>query len=138
VLPGEEMCETLKLISGQNMQALLNDFAIRSFRDVGDYDYVSARMAYRAKLIPQFLWSGLQAIEKYLKCILLFNRIPAKNVRHDLAAGVDLIERRAPFELRLSETSRKLIRHLDTYGRFRYLETPFYVMGLVLFQISFE
>jgi len=117
-------------------KVLLNDFAIRSFRDVGDLDYLAARMAYRAKLVPQFLWSGLQAIEKYLKCILLLNRIPARNVRHDLATGLELIEHHAPFKLRLSETSQKLIKHLDTYGRFRYLETPFYVMGLEIVQLD--
>ncbi|MBU0482592.1 MAG: hypothetical protein KKG47_15985 [Proteobacteria bacterium] len=72
--------------------ALLNDFAIRSFRDVADSDYIAARMAYRAQLVQQFLWSGLQAMEKYLKCILLLNRIKAKNVRHDLAVALRLIE----------------------------------------------
>ena len=61
---------------------LINDFAIRSFRDIADYDYISARMAYRAKLLPQFLWLGLQAIEKYLKCILLLNRIKAKIIHN--------------------------------------------------------
>jgi hypothetical protein len=72
-------------------EILINDFATRSFRDVGDYDYISARMAYRARLYPQFLWSGLQTIEKYLKCILLLNRIPAKGVWHDLDAGLQLL-----------------------------------------------
>jgi len=42
--------------------AALNSFAIRSFRDVADFDYIAARMAYRARLIPQFHWSALQAI----------------------------------------------------------------------------
>jgi hypothetical protein len=36
-------------------EILLNDFAIRSFREVADYDYITARMAYRSKLVPQFL-----------------------------------------------------------------------------------
>lgn len=115
----------------------LNNFAFRSFRDVADYDYIAARMAYRAELVPQFLWSGLQAIEKYLKCILLVNRIKAKNVRHELASGLHLIEKHAPFELRLRESSLRLIEHLDTYGRFRYLETPFYVRGLELAQLDY-
>jgi len=115
-----------------NREILINDFAIRSFRDIADCDYIAARMAYRAQLIPQFLWSSLQAIEKYLKCILLLNRIKAKNLRHDLGAALSLIDKQAPFKLRLSESSHKLIDHLDTYGRFRYLETPFHVMGLEL------
>ena len=66
-------------------EILINNFAIRSFRDVADYDYISARMLYRAKLVPQFLWSSLQSIEKYLKCILLLNRIKANKVGHNLA-----------------------------------------------------
>jgi hypothetical protein len=112
-----------------DIQALVNDFAIRSFRDVADYDYLSARMSYRANLVPQFLWSGLQAIEKYLKCILLLNRIPATKVRHDLAVALRILRDQAPFELRLQESTRVLIEHFNTFGRFRYLETPFHVVG---------
>jgi hypothetical protein len=52
-------------MSWDSLQVRVNDFAIRSFRDTADCDYISARMAFRARLIPQFLWSGLQAIEKY-------------------------------------------------------------------------
>jgi hypothetical protein len=124
------------LIEEMDTEVLLNDFAIRSFRDLADYDYLCARMSYRAKLVPQFLWSGLQAIEKYLKCILLLNRIPATRIRHDLGAALALLEKRAPFELRLQEPSRKLIEHLDTYGRFRYLETPFHIFGLEIAQLD--
>ena len=115
---------------------LLNDFATRSFRDVADYDYIAARMAYRAHLGPQFLWCSLQAIEKYLKCILLLNRIPAKKLGHDLGRALELVENRAPFKLRLRTEAREFIKHLDTYGRFRYLETPFYIMGLQLMQLD--
>ena len=107
-------------------EIFLNDFAIRSFRNIGDDDYITARMTYRAKLAPQFLWSGLQAIEKYLKCILLLNRIPAKCVKHNLTAALKLTEG-APFELGLRARSREFIAHLDTYGRSRYLEYPFHL-----------
>ncbi len=112
-----------------NRDDLLNDFAIRSFRDIGDQDYIAARIAYRTKLFPQFLWSGLQAVEKYLKCILLLNRIKATNIKHDLSAALIQVEKSAPFKLRLSDISRKMIDHLDTFGRFRYFETPFRVYG---------
>ena len=54
--------------------AKINHFAIRCFRDTGDADYLAARMAMRARLAIPFLWSAEQAIEKYLKCILLLNR----------------------------------------------------------------
>lgn len=119
-----------------NKEILINDFAIRSFREIADYDYITARMAYRARLVPQFLWASLQAIEKYLKCVLLLNRIKAQGVRHELGKALDLVKRHASFELRLQQPSRELIEHLDTYGRFRYLETPFHIMGLEIMQLD--
>ncbi len=108
--------------------ALLNDFAIRSFRDTGDQDYIAARLSFRSRLIPQFLWQSLQALEKYLKCILVLNRIPAKR-GHDLGELVRAFERVNPFELRLSQPCRKFIDFLDTYGRHRYFESSWYVKG---------
>lgn len=44
-----------------------NHFAIRSFRDVADADYIAARLAYRAQLPVQFLWASQQTLEKSLK-----------------------------------------------------------------------
>lgn len=46
------------------LDRLLNDFATRCFRDVADGDYIAARLAWRAKLFPQFLSSAQQAPEK--------------------------------------------------------------------------
>jgi hypothetical protein len=113
--------------------AYLNDFATRSFRDTADQDYVVARSAYRAELDAQFLWSGLQAIEKYIKAILLYNRIPQPQKQgailgHHLDRGLKSLEE-LPFTIHLSETSHQIIEHLDTYGRFRYLDTPYHVSG---------
>ena len=117
----------------------LNDFATRSFRDVADQDYVMARTAYRARLYPQFHWSGLQAIEKYLKAILLYNRIPQPQGRqrlgHDLGRALELTTH-LPFELQLSDPSREIIEHLDTFGRFRYLETSYYLRDRELLKLD--
>jgi hypothetical protein len=115
---------------------LINDFAARSFRDIGDMDYIAARIAFRSKLAPQFLWSGLQCIEKYLKFILLVNRIPAKRVGHDLLKSINLIERHAPFKLCLTAKSHELIDHLNDYGQVRYLEVPFWLTGYPLLQLD--
>src|SRR6185437_346475 len=111
----------------------LNDFATRSFRDTADQDYIMARSAYRFELDAQFLWCGLQAIEKYIKAILLYNRIPQpmkpeEPLRHNLSRGLKLFEQ-LPFCIRLSDTSYEIIQHLDTYGRFRYLDTPYFIRG---------
>jgi HEPN domain-containing protein len=102
--------------------AAINDFAIRSFRNVADGDYIAARMACRAVLLPQFLWASQQAIEKYLKCILLLNRIPAKKVLHDLAAALREVNNSGKLTLDVTEPTRKFIERVDDMGRFRYLE----------------
>lgn len=117
------------------IEAHLNSFASRCFRDVADRDYISARMCYRAGLIAQFHWSALQAFEKYYKAILLYNRIVAKNVRHDLALARKLASS-APFEIELSDSSSKLLDHLDEYGQFRYLELSYFTHGPKLFELD--
>lgn len=115
--------------------ALLNDFATRSFREIADGDYIAARMSFRAMLMPQFLWQSLQAIEKYFKCILVLNRIKAPK-SHDLTELLKVFEKTKKFDLRLSPETHKFLTYLDTYGRFRYYETPYYTIGDELFQLD--
>lgn len=74
----------MKVVPVSDLDMHINSYASRCFRDVADADYVSARMCYRAGLFAQFQWAGLQACEKYLKAILLYNRIPSHNVGHSL------------------------------------------------------
>lgn len=103
-------------------EQLLNNFAIRSFRDIADGDYIAARLACRSALVVQYLWASQQAIEKYLKCILLLHRIPAKKMRHDLGAGLNAIKGSGKLALNLVRPTQDFIAYLDRYGRFRYLE----------------
>ena len=70
----------------------INDFTRRSFRDVADQDYIAARMSHRANLREPFLWSSLQAFEKYFKAILLFNGNSAKGIGHNLNDGLKKVE----------------------------------------------
>ncbi|CUB05958.1 HEPN domain-containing protein [Marinomonas fungiae] len=58
-----------------NKQLVLNTLAKDIFRKQADFDYISARVNFRLGLRQQFLWSAQQAIEKYLKAILLFKGI---------------------------------------------------------------
>ncbi len=117
------------------IDVLLNDFAIRSFRDIADQDYIAARMAYRAELFSQFHWSALQAIEKYLKGILLLNRVKATDIKHNLAKALEHAKK-LPFDIKLSPSSEKLIKHLDTFGSFRYMESSYYLNGPILVELD--
>lgn len=110
-------------------EELVNNCAVRSFRDVGDGDYIAARMACRSALVTQFLWSSQQAVEKYLKCILLLNRIPAKDVRHDLGKALTKIERSGKVTLDLTDGTKKFIEMLNEYGQYRYLEVSNVAFG---------
>lgn len=107
----------------------MNDFAVRCFSEIADGDYVAARMANRAALAVQYLWASQQAIEKYLKCILLLNRIAAKEVQHDLGAALSAIDTSGKLALDLTRPTQEFIKYLDTYGRFRYLEISHFASG---------
>ncbi|MCB1582339.1 MAG: HEPN domain-containing protein [Xanthomonadales bacterium] len=78
-----------------DIQIILNSFATDVFRRQADYDYIAARMNYRMRLRQQFLWSSQQALEKYLKAILLYNGKSAryyiqKDISHKKEYGHNL------------------------------------------------
>lgn len=95
-------------------QFALIDFATRSFRNTADQDYISARMSYRAGLIEPFLWSGLHAIEKYLKAILLFNEKKSKKCGHNIEKLLSRVKAIEGLDLRLPENVESFIRYLNT------------------------
>ena len=104
----------------------LNQFAIRSFRDIADADYIAARLAYRAQLPVQFLWASQQALEKYLKFILFLERVKVPKLGHDLAPALKAVED-AGVSLELTKGTQKFIKEIDRVGRFRYMEVSFVV-----------
>ncbi|MFN7939093.1 MAG: HEPN domain-containing protein [Bryobacteraceae bacterium] len=108
---------------------LLDDFAIRSFSDLADGDYIAARMACRAELMAQFLWSSQQAIEKYLKCILLLRRIPATKPTHDLGSCLSAIRNSQKLSLALTAGTEEFFEYLDRFAMCRYLEIPTAAFG---------
>jgi HEPN domain-containing protein len=117
------------------LDRFVNSFGTQSFRDQADRDYVSARLACRYELFPQFLWASHQAIEKYLKAILLYNRVKATKVHHNLALALSLTET-LPFEIKLSSRSREFIDLLAKVGEFRYIDVPFHVYGYVMIDLD--
>jgi HEPN domain-containing protein len=117
------------------LDRFVNSFATQSFRDQADRDYIAARLACRYELFPQFLWASHQAMEKYLKAILLYNRIKATRVGHDLGLALSLTET-LPFKIDLSSRSRKFISHLADVGEYRYIDIPFHVNGHILIDLD--
>ncbi|EAZ97166.1 HEPN domain-containing protein [Marinobacter sp. ELB17] len=114
---------------------LINDFATRSFRDVADQDYIAARLSYRHGLYSQFHWQSLQALEKYLKAILLYNRVKAKDINHDLDKAIKYT-RKLPFLLKRSPITDEFIKHVSDFGRFRYLESSYFIKGPKLAELD--
>lgn len=119
------------VIMPHSLMQKVNSFALRSFRDTADKDYIHARMAYRASLFPQFHWSALHALEKYAKCILILTRIRKSKKREDFInheVSKSLVLIRNVFDLTLSEQTINFIERLEKFGaRFRYLEVSWFI-----------
>ncbi|MGR3064621.1 hypothetical protein ABMY28_22050 [Vibrio vulnificus] len=110
----------------------VNNFAIRSFRDTADMDYVNARMAFRAELFPQFRWGALHSLEKYAKCLLILQRVPKSlygNIRHEVLKSLDFLYQEGEFEI--SKTAIGFISDLEKFGaRHRYFEVSWRCKGI--------
>ncbi len=121
-----------------NLQIILNTFATDIFRRQADCDYIAARANYRMRLRQQFLWSAHQAVEKYLKAILLFNgksarfytpvgKTKKKEFGHDLDAL--LLETRSIqlFRIDIDPENEQFLSYLSRQGGAnRYVSTSAY------------
>ena len=114
----------------------INDFARRSFRDVADQDYIAARLALRHQLIPQFIWASQQAIEKYLKAILLFNRSACKATNHALMPLLKQSKRISALSWVPSKDLLQFVEYLDRHNPIRYLEGGYYARGKMLLDLD--
>lgn len=116
------------MVDQEKFLPILTDVARRSFRDVADGDYISARMCFIHRLYPQYIWHSQQCIEKYLKGILLFNRQSAKNLGHKLLkAHKRILDSLSLLGVNLSEDTLTYLRYLDTWGENRYFEKPHFM-----------
>jgi len=100
----------------------LDDAITRSFRDVADEDYIAARICWRCQLDHQFFWLALQAVEKYLKGILLFHGESAKGLGHDLCKALERIKSIQTINLTLDPKIEQFIEILNYKGPNRYFE----------------
>ncbi|MDD2236248.1 MAG: HEPN domain-containing protein [Kiritimatiellae bacterium] len=118
------------------MRAGRNSFIERSFRDTADRDYISARLLHRHQLTEQFLWMSLQAIEKYLKAILLFADISTRHLRHDIVAALKEACEISALGLKVTPRAEKFIRYLRDQGENRYFTYPRFTEGDELFHLD--
>jgi hypothetical protein len=99
-------------------------FITQCFRDIADKDYINARFCYFSQLDNQCLWSSQQAIEKYIKSILLLNGVSTLKLNHDLNKSVEKLKtiKDINFNFVSDPNFNKYIKYLDTFGNNRYLE----------------
>ena len=116
--------------------ALRYNFAKRCFLDIADYDYISARTLFKNACKDQSLIFMQQCIEKYLKAILLYNRIPSNNPvtkpMHDLKKLLKKCQAEVD-RFNLSKVSVKFIHELNRIEHSRYLAYPYYGIDMWLF-----
>ncbi len=116
--------------------AKINDYITRSFRDVADEDYLAARALYRVGLDLQFLWSALQAVEKYLKAILLYNGIGIKDLRHDLSLALGRVRSIKDLCFEIPGDVAQFVQRLGAQGINRYFEKPINTDQLGLLELD--
>lgn len=116
--------------------ANINQFAIRCFRDTGDGDYIAARLAMRSRLAGPFLWSAEQAVEKYLKGILMLNRKKTGDLSHDTRKALNRISSTLPFKIKLSEGEQAVFNHIAEWDGDRYLIASFTLLDIEVLQLD--
>lgn len=89
---------------------------------MADEDYVAARLSFQARLPYPASWQSQQCIEKYLKCMLLLRRVPAKDLYHDLRKALDLAVTSSVIDTALTPATQEFIEELAEVGEFRYFE----------------
>ena len=111
-------------------------FIRQAFRDTADQDYIAARTLYRVGLDLQFLWASLQAIEKYLKAILLYNGLSARGLGHEVTAAYRRVLSISDISFDFSEDLQPFLEYLEVYGQNRYLQHPYFTHGEELVQLD--
>lgn len=107
------------------LEQKLNSFAIRSFRDTADRDYIHARLAFRARLVPQFFWSALHCLEKYLKGTP-DKPSSCKDVSHAVTPLLKRMADAGPFSIPASDRTLALIDRLEGVAEYRYFQVSYF------------
>lgn len=127
----------------EKFKMMLYEIARFCFRDVADNDYLSARILFRNGLIQQAYWCSEQAVEKYLKSILLFNENSAlyqynskEKIGHNLKLALQKIEKIPHIKIELPDDVRESIMELNNEGNNRYYEYPYSFSDLTFLKLD--
>ena len=101
---------------------ILWKFATDSLLHNADREYILARESYFNNFDIQFLWLAHQAIEKYLKSILLYNRSSAKEINHDLNKAIKKIILINEIKFVITDEEKEYIINLNINGQNRYFD----------------
>jgi HEPN domain-containing protein len=118
-----------------SIKCTLNNYAFRVFRDIADQDYITARFCFRAGLVPQYLSSSSQCLEKYFKTIFLLNRIKATKVSHDLGKCLTKLDK-LNFKVELESKHLDFIHRLIANTPARYFERSNHVKPYELWDLD--
>ena len=111
--------------------------SICDLRDTADRDYISSRVGYRLTLHQSSAWSASQALEKYLKAILLFSHQPVKQFKaHNLTELRTAVEQLPRVGFSLPADTVEFLEYLDEQGPNRYSDVPIYAEGFELFKLD--
>jgi hypothetical protein len=117
-------------------EACAYEYINRTFRDVADQDYIAARIVHRYGCLDiQFLWLAEQAVEKYLKAILLYNRKEI-NHNHDLYETLNRIHKIEDIPFEFPKDVRNFITFLCQNGPNRYFERSYSLLGEECMQLD--
>lgn len=115
----------------EKTKAAIRRFARTSLRDYGDMDYIAARASILVQLGYPHQWSGLQALEKYMKAILLFNGESVKRSNHHDIASLERRIRSIPgFRWGIPDGAVEFIEELSRSGIDRYFQEPTLRFGI--------
>ncbi len=99
-------------------------FIDTSFRDSADEDYIAARVAYRLELTHTFHWSSLQAVEKYIKAILLYNRGSTVGLGHNVSKGFRKLQQIPDIPFVFPADIKLFVDYINEEGPNRYRGFP--------------
>src|SRR5205814_1904204 len=83
-----------------------------------------------------FLWSALQALEKYLKAILLFNGYTTLRLGHSLTEAFDRLRQIDDVPFQFPSDLRQFLEHIQEFGQNRYLVQTHYFHGDELLRLD--